>query len=239
MVLGKALQGMPPGYSENPHDYVNFYSKFDLQDIGDGSKESHDVLRSLAQRAFESNRKVLLGVHESGKLELAVAFPSGEESRYVFIRGHNCVRYQDLRFDDYEFLPSYNAIWSRNSDMVEVQVDWAHHGFLKYTGSGRDLSDGRLVVDHSSNAEIRFGWPSPVAQVLLGINDPVTDLHNVAMTLTLFKTNIESFDEAVAKLESIGNAFLFQVGLLDGDLVSLTKASSRDERLAFAEWDEP
>ena len=24
MVLGKALQNMPSGYSENPHDYINF-----------------------------------------------------------------------------------------------------------------------------------------------------------------------------------------------------------------------
>ena len=123
--------------------------------------------------------------------------------------------------------------------MVEVQVNWAHLGWLKYSSHGRDLSGERLVVDRSSNAEIRFGWPSPAAQALLGINDPVTDQHNVAMTLTLFKTNIGSFDEAIAKLESIGTAFLFQISLLDGDLVSLTKTSLRDERLAFAEWDHP
>jgi hypothetical protein len=238
MVLGKALSNVPHGYRGHP-DSIIFYSDFDLKDIGDGSDESHLALRTLAQRAISSNRKVILGVGLTGVPELGVEFPVGQDYRYVFIDSYNYEIYRGFPFEDYEFLPQYDAIWSKNSDIVEAQVDWARLGILKYASPGNDLSNGRVIIDQSSGAEIRFGWPSRAAQALLDITNPDTDIDKAAMTLALVGTHIKSVDEAVTRLESIGNAFLFQISLLEGDLPSLVRIPPAVERPILAVSDRP
>lgn len=235
MTLGKAHWNVPLDYyrGRNP-DNIDFYDKFDPDDIGDGSADFHVILRELTQRASDSGRTVILGLWETGEPLIVVAFPAAETFRHVFIGRGNCAMFKDIAFEDYEFLAQYHAIWSNNSDIVEAKVEWDKEswGLMRYLAPGGTLSSGHVVTDPSSGAELRFGRPSSAAQALLGITDRVTKDYSVpTMTVTLVGTGIRSVSEAVARLEIIGNAFLFQVSLAEGSLPSLAETSSRSRYL--------
>jgi hypothetical protein len=206
----------------NYNDF-DFTSAFDLDDIGDGSAEFHGVLRDLARRASDSDYAVQLGVWRPEEPLLAVEFPAGDTSRYVFIHRRNYALYQDIPFGEYEFLVRYDAVWNKHFDTVEASVDWAGWGSFKYLGDKGSPRD--VVIDQLSGAELRLGLSSSAAQALLG-------LKSTRATLTLAGGHIGSAAEAAEKLESMGTSFLFQVSLADGNLCSLVEIPSGDERSA-------
>lgn len=198
----------------NP-DHITYPSHFDIDDIGDGSKAYHGILREIAQRASDSHRHVSLGLwgpREEPLLE--VSFPAGETIRDLCIDHTNCELFADIPFGEYEFLTRYNAIWNKHSDIIEVA--------LKCVGNC-PLDPDHVVTDESSGAKLRLRLSSKAAQGLLGRGSHM-------LTLTLAGARIRSVDEAHAILESIGTAFLFQAGLADGCLYSLVEIRSRAER---------
>lgn len=199
-----------PNYND-----LDFSGHVNLDEIEDESAE-FQMIRKLARQASDSGRYVLIDLWSEREPVLAVEFPAGETSRHLFIHRHNCALFRDIPFGEYEFLTRYDAIWNRHLDTVEVSVE----------NTGYVLQDpGHVVTDQESGAELRLGSSSRVAQGLLGRKA-------YTLTLTLAGARIGSVDEAHAKLESIGAAFLFQAGLADGYLYSLVEITSAAEHPA-------
>lgn len=227
-MLGRAHWAVSlDGYhlSGNPDD-IDFYYEFDLDDLRRASTGRPEELLTVAARAKSAGLLHALGIKRAGPM-LVLQFRAGASTRNLFVDEAHVKEVLAGSFEDFEYLNSYNGIWSAQQGSIETLVEYASlGGMLAHYPSGPD-SPRSLEIRGDRGVAVRVGFPSADAIALLSTDLGVNRLRK--LTLSIDGLELDTHDATEVALEAIGNSFLIQVEQVVRDLPRLVTRRRQDD----------
>jgi len=228
-VLGKAHWGVSLDdyrLSRNPDD-LDFYTEFDLDDLDRPGASRAEELATLAARARSTGLLHALAIVrgiDDGRTVLVLQFPAGESTRNLFIDAKFVNEALESSFEEFEYLDSYDGIWSARQGRIEALIEYGRGGELAHYRAGPQ-EPRSLEARAESGAVVRVGKPS--AEAIAMLDTRIVDSFR-KLTLSIEGLSLGTCVEAEATLDTVGNSFLLQVEAVIGDLPHLVTRYRRD-----------
>jgi hypothetical protein len=187
----------------NPDD-LDFFHDFAISDIAHRDESTTAILRGIAARALDRHLPLTLA-HRDAPSILVVGLHAGRHERHLWIDHTNAVHVASIDFEDYEYLPTYDAVWNSREGYVEAGVSF-HHPSAGHLRRMALAPQEHVSTSNASGVEVRLGPPSAAARVLLRC---VRRQPEWATTLAVH-TPAGTWEEAEHHLMGWGETFLFQ-----------------------------
>ncbi len=164
--------------------------------------------------------------------------PCTKDKRSITIRSiDHLVDILSTRFEDYQFLAKYEAIFSTGTGTIEASIRQLGLVFDMSSQISRRF-DGEKVSSLSSQVSISIGPMSDTLTVLtshqLGRYSPLSSSSSIIRrpSMTISGLKVTQPEQAIAILEKLSNAYFFEIDLKMGLPLALIKQRSPELRRA-------